>query len=94
MIFGKNFFDHRHFFERPIEHLGDIISAAAPRIFVIANSFGSVSIGHFPEYLVEGVPILNKLMGRAFNKAMRGFGYVQVDTGLWNNRPTVWRYAS
>ena len=88
LVFASEYFEH---FQRPIEHLFDVLRKAQPKYLVIANSFGSRSVGHFDEYLNGDEHVSNKKIGRAFNEALRSQGYVQVETGFWNNRPMVWK---
>lgn len=88
LIFASEYFEH---FQKPVEHLVDVIDVADPKYFIIASSFGSRSVGHFDWYIVDGVKILNRSVGRIFNQMLRRRGYVQIETGYWNNRPTVWQ---
>ena len=87
LVFASEYFEH---IEAPIDHLNDVLEACTPRILVIANSFGSKSMGHFNEYIVDGIRIENKKVGRLFNQRLRDVGYKQVKTGFWNNRPSIW----
>jgi SAM-dependent methyltransferase len=100
LIFASEYFEH---FERPIEHLLDVVRIGKPKYFVIANSFGAHSIGHFDTYIdrrrvyvdeveqLHDVSMLNTHVGRDFNAILRNSGYELVETGFWNSRPTVWR---
>jgi SAM-dependent methyltransferase len=88
LVFASEYFEH---FQRPIEHLENVLNVAAPKFLVIANAFGSTSIGHFNVYLWRDKPIVNYQIGRLFNDALRRSGYEMLPTGFWNNRPTVWR---
>ena len=88
LIFASEYFEH---IQAPIEHLIEIVSAARPTTLVIANSFGSRSVGHFQEFVHHGEMIKNTLVGRYFNKALRMFGFKQLKTNLWNNRPAYWK---
>jgi SAM-dependent methyltransferase len=87
LIFASEYFEH---FERPIEHLLEIINTAKPRVFIIANSFGSRAIGHFDTYRHGEKMISNKIIGRLFNKMLVAHGYQNVKTKMWNNRPSIW----
>ena len=87
MIFASEYFEH---IESPIKHLEEIIKICNPNFLIIANSFGSQSMGHFNYYKVEDKYIKNKKIGRLFNNKLRTLGYNQLKTGFWNNRPTVW----
>lgn len=91
LIFASEYFEH--FFD-PIGHLNELLDLE-PKMFVIANSFTSVSVGHFPAYKCGDEIIENTLMQRRFNKRMReaGFGPLVGPDGevrFWNNRPQVW----
>lgn len=87
LVFASEYFEH---FQKPIEHLEDVLHRLEPRSMVIANSFGSRSVGHFDEYLHEGSTISNKAVGRSFNRYLRSKGYRLMETGFWNGRPAVW----
>lgn len=87
LIFASEYFEH---FERPIEHLHDVIISANPRYLVLVNSFAPTSIGHFNYYKNLDVIVSNLNMGRVFNSALRAAGYTKCVTGFWNNRPAVW----
>jgi len=87
IVFASEYFEH---IINPIEHLTDIVKKCNPKGFIIANSFGAKSIGHFDYYYHNGVKIQNKLVGRLFNKELRQMGYKKQDTKFWNNRPSIW----
>jgi SAM-dependent methyltransferase len=99
VIFASEYFEH---FQRPIEHLLKVIQICQPKHFIIANSFGARSIGHFDIYLDErrihvdkveqlcDISLTNIRIGRDFNAVLRNNGYTQLKTGFWNNRPAVW----
>jgi len=87
LIFASEYFEH---IEDPIKHLSDIVTKANPKYFIIANAFGSRSVGHFTTFKVGADNISHKKIGRLFNKALRGHGFAQVKTTLWNNRPSIW----
>lgn len=87
LVFASEYFEH---FQKPTEHLKEIIETAHPRAFFIANSFGSRSMGHFPEYLHGSQWVPNKSIGRIFNSVLRDYGYKKIPTTLWNNRPSYW----
>ena len=87
LVFASEFFEH---FDEPIETLNEIIDHGNPKYLVIANSFGSRSIGHFDTYLANGQPVSNKAIGRVFNKELRDRGYRKIETGFWNGRPAIW----
>lgn len=88
LVFASEYFEH---FERPAEHLREIIEIVAPRALLIANTFTSPSIGHFPAYR-DGTNTLRGVeMSKAFNATLRAAGYVQQKTKMWNQRPALWR---
>lgn len=90
LVFASEYFEH---FERPLDHLYYVAAVTSARYMVVANSFGARSIGHFPEYLDEaGKSVQNHAMGRKFNAALRGLGYVRIQTKFWNQRPAVYEY--
>jgi SAM-dependent methyltransferase len=87
LVFASEYFEH---IQRPVEHLLKIIHHGKPRVFILANSFGSRSVGHFTNFLHGNATISNKLVGRLFNKTLRENGFKAVRTKLWNNRPSIW----
>jgi len=91
LVFASEYFEH---FQRPIEHLLDVVRIGQPQYFILANSFGARSIGHFDEYLNADKKIANSSVGRSFNAVLRNCGYKRVETGFWNNRPAVWTRES
>ena len=86
-IFASEYFEH---FEDPISHLNHIIRHTKPKCLVIANAFGSRSIGHFNNYWSGSSLVSNKKIGRDFNKRLRELGFRSMKTKFWNNRPSVW----
>ena len=46
LVFASDYFEH---FESPIKHLNEVLKVN-PKLIVVANSFGSVSVGHFNIY--------------------------------------------
>jgi hypothetical protein len=87
LVFASEYFEH---FERPVEHLRAILDVGQPRYLVVANSFGSRSIGHFNTYLDGNTKISNKAIGRRFNCYLKSRGYQQISTRFWNNRPALY----
>ena len=88
LIFASEYFEH---FQNPIEHL-DIILSKNPKYLIIANAFGSKSIGHFDIYYHGNKKIENKKMGRYFNDYLRFKGFILQKTKCWNNRPAYWKF--
>lgn len=88
LVFASEYFEH---ILRPVEHLLDIINTLKPGYFLIANSFNTVSIGHFKTYKHKEISIPSNKISRLFNTALRNFGYEKVQTKLWNQRPSYWK---
>lgn len=87
LVFASEYFEH---FQRPIEHLVEVLEVGRPKHLVLANAFAARSIGHFDTYLHHGAAIPGPFMGRAFNQELRRRGYRNLKTNLWNNRPAIW----
>lgn len=92
LVFASEYFEH---IENPVEHLNDIVTSTRPCAFVLANAFGTESVGHFVEYTHSSpLGMAHKLDGkatsRAFGKALREHGYTKAETGCWNDRPALW----
>lgn len=97
LIFASEYFEH---FEKPIEHLKHILKSN-PKRFLIANTFGSPSIGHFKTYSVMSSGFLRmqySVSGTAasklFNCHLKSCGYKNRKTKLWNNRPAYWTLST
>ena len=88
LVFASEYFEH---FLDPITHVEHIIDAIEPKYFVIANAFNTWSIGHFESYDVKGEAIPQERISRMFNKRLRDLGYKQVETGLFNRKPNIWK---
>lgn len=88
LVFASEYFEH---ILNPIEHLADILAVLKPKYLLIANSFGTVSTGHFYMYDHRGVKCNKRQISRRFNDYLRTCGYQKVKTNLWNSRPTYWR---
>ena len=88
LVFASEYFEH---IEEPIKHLAYILLKCKPKWLLVANSFTAEAIGHFEEYIYEGKKIEGKKITRKFNDYLRKHGYEKIDTGWWNNRPTLWR---
>lgn len=98
MVFGSEYFEH---IQDAPDHLYKILQSHRPKTLVMANAFGSRSVGHFDKFDCYDVPsavksirhsdpIKASTMGRFFGDILRGAGYEQMKTGFWNNRPSVW----
>lgn len=87
LVFSSEYFEH---FEEPVKHLKEIIDFIEPKRMLIANAFSGDSIGHFDNYIVNGIVIPSNMMNKFFNSSLRFFGYRKIKTKLWNNRPSYW----
>jgi hypothetical protein len=87
LIFASEYFEH---IEKPIEHVGSIITQKTPKFFVIANSFNTRSIGHFTSYIHNGEKISQQKISKMFNQSLRDFGYTPIRTGIFNDTPKFW----
>lgn len=90
LVFASEYFEHIY---EPIGHLIEVIEKLRPRYLLIANTFNSPSVGHFPHYLVNGVTYDGRSTSKLFNNELRQGGYIKADTKLWNSRPTYWKLA-
>jgi len=88
LIFASEYFEH---FERPMEHLEWVIEHSKPKYLFIANSFNTRAIGHFEEYKHGDEIIPQNKVSRRFNKHLKGLGYVQIKTKIFNGKPTLWQ---
>ena len=87
-VFASEYFEH---YERPIEHLRNILFLFNPKYLIIANSFTSTALGHFINYHDKDNTYDGRRISRLFNDELRKNNYQKLDTGFWNNRPTYWR---
>ena len=91
VVFASEYFEH---ICDPITHVQDIVTAANPKYFVIANAFNTWSIGHFLNYSVRrplGVQeIPQGKISRAFNDELRVLGYDKLKTTFYNQKPNIW----
>lgn len=90
LVFASEFFEH---LTHPIDLLDKLVSKYKPNYFVIANTFTKMSLGHFNSYVYNGLKYSGIEMSRLFNKRLRHYGYVPVNTGFFNNRPRIWKYV-
>jgi len=91
LIFASEYFEH---FDRPIEHLIEVLEYNSPKFMLIANTFNGKAIGHFNEYKHGTNRYNGKEIGRLFGKTLREYGYETVNTNCWNNRPAFWEKKS
>jgi SAM-dependent methyltransferase len=85
-IFASEYFEH---FERPIEHLEDIVKNLQPKYLIIANSFNTNSIGHFHEYKNNNEIIHESKISKRWNKELEGMGYTKLHPKIFNNKPSL-----
>lgn len=97
LVFASEYFEH---FEKPIEHLKHALKSN-PKHLLIANTFGSPSIGHFKTYRVTSSGFLQiksavsgSAVSKRFNSHLKYAGYRMEKTKLWNNRPMYWKKLS
>jgi 2-polyprenyl-3-methyl-5-hydroxy-6-metoxy-1,4-benzoquinol methylase len=89
VVFASEYFEHH---QSPIAHVRDVVATLRPRALLIANTFGSRSIGHFDCYLdVDGSLLDGKQTARAFARELRALGYEHTKTDAWNQRPMFWQ---
>lgn len=92
LVLAFEYFEH---IEAPLHHLQEIIDRWTPRMFYLANSFNTVSAGHFRTYRPMRTDT-NALwsqgsISRVFNRLLVHNGYEKVKTTNWNNKPSLWR---
>ena len=90
LVFASEYFEH---FERPVEHLEDVIQKLKPTYWIIANSFGTDAIGHFQTYRHNDEFYDSREISRLFSQTMKTYGYDKVKTNCWNNRPAYWKLS-
>ncbi len=92
LVFASEYFEH---FEDPVGHLRCVINNLQPKVMIIANAFGSTSIGHFNSYIgADGAArVPSKMIGREFGNELRRCGFQKIATRIWNNRPAIWMRA-
>lgn len=88
LLFASEYFEHHH---DPVDHLNEVISITEPKNIIIANSFGTRSIGHFIDYVYQGKVVSGKEINSIFNKRLSYLGYKKQKTTCWNNRPMFWK---
>jgi len=88
LVFASEFFEH---LPVPVGHLRRVLARMKPRALLIANTFTSPAIGHFPEYEVGDEVLPGRSVSRRFNAVLRTAGYAQQKTRMWNQRPAYWK---
>lgn len=87
LVFASEFFEH---LLDPYTEIRQVVTRFAPQYFVIANSFNTISVGHFDTYYDGATIVPAKDASRRFNALMRELGYRKMPTKFWNGRPTIW----
>lgn len=88
LIFASEYFEH---FDRPIEHLIDIIKHCNPKYLIIANGFGYKAMGHFDTYYHKEQSYTAKEMRGLFNTYLKSLGYTKQKTKCWFDNPEYWK---
>lgn len=88
LVFASEYFEH---ILEPIKHLNTVLDICEPKWLLIANTFTSPAIGHFNEYLHDGVFYTGKQISKIFSGVLKERGYIKVKTNCWNNRPQYWK---
>lgn len=87
VIVASEYFEH---FLEPINELKNCLNIK-PQYIICANTFnGNPSPGHFQFYKNENTMYNGSKISRLFNKTLKEYGYINLKTGYWNNRPSVW----
>lgn len=86
LVFASEYFEH---WEAPVEHLLQVLQAR-PKVFILANAFGTHSLGHFDTYLHKKKKHDGRSISKLFSRTLIEHGYAQVKTHCWNNRPAYW----
>ncbi len=91
VVFAFEYFEH---FEKPIQHLFEVVYLLKPDFFILANSFNTKATGHFWKYKIQKGSkweiVRSEKISRLFNDSLRKLGYKMLKTTFWNNRPSVW----
>jgi len=87
IVFASEYFEH---FERPIEHLSDVLQHMNPSVLILANTFKGTAIGHFNVYKNESELVPNHEMSKKFNQFLKKCGYTKIKTKIWNQKPSIW----
>lgn len=85
-VFASEYFEH---FEDPVSHLEEVLAACQPAHLLIANAFGTVSMGHFIKYKYKGT-MHGTDIGSVFDNVLRSAGYERIMI-LYNDKPAYWR---
>ena len=94
LIFASEYFEH---IEDAISNIQTYLMTFKPKYLYLANSFNTVSVGHFKTYKYKGNAYHNDILyhetkaSRAFNQQMKFLEYWPVATTNWNNKPSLWK---
>lgn len=88
MVFASEFFEH---LTSPIDYLEKLIKTYRPKYFIFANTFSQMALGHFYSYLYNGCEYVGKQVSKKFNNTLKENGYVKVETGFFNHRPSIYK---
>ena len=88
ILFASEYFEH---FIDPITHVKELINIVHPKYMIIASAFGTISLGHFNEYILGDSIVSPQTVSREFNKFLKFNGYEKLKTTCWNSRPNIWR---
>ena len=91
-LFASEYYEHIY---DALDETEATIRKLSPRFLFIANSFNTISFGHFKEYKgYKTERTLNqKFLSKNFNKLLKHLGYKKIKTKLWNNKPALWTKA-
>lgn len=92
LVMAFEYFEH---IEDPLHHLQVVIDRLKPRMFYLANSFNTVSAGHFRTYRPMRTDTTalwsQEKISKVFHRLLIHNGYEKVKTYVWDNKPALWR---
>ena len=88
-VFASEYYEH---ILDCVDDVINLINSSNPKIMYLGNSFNTQSVGHFTYYESKflGKRIDQSKISRVFNNILREYGYENVKTKNWNNKPTLW----
>jgi len=89
LLFASEYYEHIY---ECLDEIDVILKTKTPRYLYIANSFNTVSYGHFRKYKAfnNDAQIGQKEISKIFNNTLKLNGYRKIKTKLWNNKPMLW----
>lgn len=87
VVFASEYMEH---FIDPVAHLDEICDALDPGALIVANSFCTTSVGHFPTHRISGEDADGRQTRARFREAVEARGLAKLDTAMWNDRPQVY----